>query len=306
MLISSSGIPQISPNSKTGKNLEDFRTEYESGNREINFIKEYIGFLEKNAREKPDNGLSSLFIKYKNPETKKLVLDYVSKCPVKQLSEQSIWELVGDYLLDDVYTNAFQYVHNNLTKFSWDKIDARYSILLKLDRKLSSEVNKIASPQKNSDNSYEFPEYEEDKFIWIESLLHKNVVPSATQLRAILKMYYMAKENDFQGMFFLLNLSFSLELFEDNNAYINATMGFIADHSIDKVLLKNCLSILNSIVEDGEAGSLEFNYFEVISKLYGKLGETVKAAEAQKKYDAIEAKRMERFGGLMKLLKKQQ
>lgn len=290
------GIP---PENK--KKLEAFKKKYLEGERYINFIKEYIDVLESKNKFRNNPRFAFMRLRYSNPETKKLILDYVSKCPIRQLSEQYIWDLAGEYLLEDVYSNAFEYIHSRIDKFKWGKIDARYSILNKMNHKISSEVGEIAYPQENADGKYEMPKYDEEKFLWIEKIVSKGDIKCAAESKIILRIYKESLLSDYQKVFSMLKYGVDMNLLVKNDTYISSMLCYFADNSTDKVLLNNCLSMVKSFVKEDGTG---INYYGVISKLYSQLGNRKEAAIAKNKYDAIEKERRSYFENMFKQLEK--
>lgn len=306
MLVLPSGFCQRSKGIPIDKKkLEQYKARYESGDRDIAFIKEYVDFLEGKGKVKVNSKLAFLIRGYRNPMTKKLVKDYVSKCPIRQLSEKDIWDLAGDYLLDDVYSNAFEYVHSRLNKFKWGKVDERYSIVSTLNRKIGSAVMKQAAPYKDKAGVYKMPEFDKEKIDWLKALLNRNVISDVAKLKLVFKIYDAYRDNKSSKMMDIIQFSLDLGMFDRDMHYIYSVIGFIAESSSDKSLLNRCLDQMKVfMVRDANSDGLGNNYYDVVSKLYLKLGNKVKAVEAKKKYDAIEAKRMKKFGGLMKLMKK--
>ncbi len=308
LLITSTAFCQRVKNTVSISNnekLESFKSQYKAGNRDISFIKEYVDFLEGGNIVNANNNFAFMLQGYRNPETKKLVLDYVSKCPVRQISEKDVWELARYYLLDDVYSNAFEYVHNRLDKFKWGKIDSRYSIVRDLDNKISSEVLKIAGPHKDSEGCFQMPRYNEEKFARIQSMVNRGVINRASELKVIFSIYNNFSLDDHEKMFSILEYGIELKLFHRNEQYVSSVLGYLADHSGNKKILSNCLEMLNGFIKNDEkSDGLGYNYYDVVSKLYAKLGDSSKSLEAKKRYDAIEAMKVERFGGLINLLNK--
>lgn len=285
------------------KKLEQYKARYESGERDIVFIKEYVDFLEGKGKVKVNSKLAFLIRGHRNPMTKKLVKDYVSKCPIRQLSEQAIWELAGDYLLDDVYSNAFEYVHSRLNKFKWGNVDSRYSIVSTLNRKIGSAVMEVAAPKKDKKGVYNMPGYDGEKVEWLKAMLNRNVINDAAKLKVVFKINDAYRDNAYSRMLDILKFGMELGMFDKDMNYISSIVGFLAYNSNDKNLLNNCLVMMNGFVErDAKSDGIGHNYYDVISKLYSKLGDKPKAVAAQKEYDAIEAKRMQRFGGFMNIL----
>lgn len=293
-------------NTKLSKDLNYFKSTYKKGNRDIEFIKEYIKFLENKVKKPKLGKFSFSFSKYRNPESKKLVLDYLSKCPIRQLSEKYIWDLGGEYLLKDVYSNAFEFYQSRLNKFKWGKQDARFSIMKAIDMAVDKEIKKLAYPKLTKDGNYILPKYNAEKINYlVNQFINKEILSSAEQ-KVVIKLYKLLQSKEYKKAFDSIEFAINLDIIRSNRDYINCFLGFIICQSKDNEMLKKAVKWLNYYaIEEAKGGSIGFNFYDNISNAYKKLGEIEKANEAKQKSIKMEQKRSERFGDFMKILKQQ-
>lgn len=95
-----------------GRSVFRYQEMYESGNRDLLFLKAYITSLE--------NALLS-------ENARKIVQGYMDTIPVERLKQKDVWEFVRPYL-DDPYTPQFEFVFYNLVHY-WNHLgDDRYKL----------------------------------------------------------------------------------------------------------------------------------------------------------------------------------
>ena len=285
------------------KDLQFYKLEYKKGNRDIKFIKEYINKLENKVKRPKVKKFSFRFSKYLNPESKKLVLDYISKCPIRQLSEKYIWDLGGEYLLKDVYSNAFEFYQSRLNKFNWGKQDARFQIMKSIDMAVNKEINKLIYPFLNKSNQYILPKYQAEKLNYLNSRFINKKLLSSAQQKIKIKLYHYLRLKNYKKALETIDFCLELNLINSNKNLVNRFLGYIIHNTNNKEIIKSSVKYLTAYaIEEAKGGSIGFNFYDAISVAYSKLGDAQKSKEAKNKSKEMEDKRKARFGDFMKIL----
>ena len=94
----------------SGKPLYEIEKEYQQGNRELNFIKRYLWFLEECAGAQR--------------RSEKVASDYAAQFPMDSLLNPDIWGMVGGFIWRDMYSREYRFILEHLRGF--EKVEKDY------------------------------------------------------------------------------------------------------------------------------------------------------------------------------------
>ncbi len=121
----------------SGKPLYEIEKEYQQGNRELNFIKRYLWFLEECAGDQR--------------RSEKVAGDYAAQFPMDSLLNPDIWNMVGGFIWRDMYSREYRFILEHLEGFG--KIEDYYKLEDRLYDVLRFETNVVMLKIVQTENS---------------------------------------------------------------------------------------------------------------------------------------------------------
>lgn len=86
--------------------LESFREQYQFNQRDLQVVERYVDALENAGMYK---------------EAENVAKEYMSRCPVVQITDKDTYLLLNKYLFTDPYSNVFEYGIYAVKNMKWDR-----------------------------------------------------------------------------------------------------------------------------------------------------------------------------------------
>lgn len=272
-----------------GKSLFAYRDRYQSGDRDLNFIKEYV------------TALNGAFLK---DDIQKIVVDYMNSIPVEKLKDKEVWALVGEYIKDP-YSPQFEYVIFNLDYFPAKlKVD-RYKLEWQLNWALEKALDQVIQLQKDQDGEILPLLNEPGRIDTLLRLIDRANLKRAEEYRAKIKIHELELAGRWEEVYHYLMVCRSIRALGYSDRFVNEVVQYMAVNCKDKALLKKCLILVEGMQakEDQDKSRLKSNYYDTLALLYGKLGEPKKAKEYQEMDKKLKEENAKEFESFMKSVK---
>ena len=272
-----------------GKSLFAYRDRYNSGDRDLNFIKEYV------------TALNGAFLK---DDIQQIVVDYMNNIPLEKLKDKDVWELVGGYVKDP-YSPQFEYVVFNLDYFPAKlKVD-RYKLEWQLNWALEKALDQIVGLQKDKEDNILPLLNEPDKMATLLKLIDRANLKRAEEYRAKGKIHELELAGQWNEVYNYLMVCRSIKALGYSDRFLNEVIQYMAVNCKDQTLLKKCLTLVEEMQakEDQDKSRLKSSYYDTLALLYGKLGDSKKAKEYQLLDENLKKENAKEFENFMKSVK---
>jgi len=252
-----------------GNTFQAMEQQYAEGDRSPAFIGKYIHML--------DNA-------YFRDKAQAIALDYLSRKPVKQLTDTTLWNIAGKYITDP-YGRPYQYIFDHIRSFPKG---LREEVTNHVSTVLEKEVEKMTLEDKAGKVALEDPKKEKQ----IRVLLGKNVHHRTAQLTCILNMQRFKREGKADSLFYEVQFARRTNLFNiAEKFYTYYHMEYLAKNIQDMDMLRALLKDCQQLLEEEQL----YGYYEFMAICHERLGNK---AEAEKNY-AIFKKKEDRFAEKM-------
>lgn len=284
---------------------QDVKQNYMSNKRDIDAVKAYYELLLASKKKAAADSVRR---------------EYMSRCPVVQITDKDTYLLLNDLLFNDPYSNVFEYGAYASKKMVWDRvestdklsskaeamksifkgfgvsaskadeIDKRFESSSLITKCLDREISKFCEP-KYMNGDYVMPPFDVKKVEYLEYLARR-----VANDGLLFKLYVARAINtgDYEGVIGSLTLFSSMGSAVVKGNYYNNTLLSIADKVENKDLLKKVLDATPKTDENSQ----------LLSKIYFLCDDRQNGEKYKKIYDAIEAQKKEQFGDLFKALEK--
>lgn len=251
---------------KEGKNLFAMREKYNAGNRDLDFLNEYV------------NVLQGAFLK---DEIQKVAEDYMKAVPVEDLLKKEVWDFVGEYVKDP-YSPQFNFVVFNFDKYVYRlKVDG-----YRLDRQLAwaidKEVSNIVGLKADEQGNLLPLANEPEKVNVLLTLLNRGNFKRTEGMRAKLKIHELKLEEKWDDAVTYLLVCRDIRALGYSERFLSETFRYLALRCKDKKVLKRCLPLMEEIQAKEDQEKEGSNYHGTLAELYRALGNKQKAEEHQK------------------------
>jgi len=297
--------------------LTVLRGRYESSPRDVGAVKAYSEALEKAGDMKGSEAV---------------VREFMSRCPVVQLADRDTYLLISRYVLDDPYSNAFDYALFLLPKMKWDRqdhtkeeqqslmlrkfadlkygvsradeVDKRYEVLAQLSRRLSKEIDAQCDPLKDKEGKYVLPDCDVKKINYLCTLLDKADLLGEDGMRIKIAVAAAIRDNDFSRAVKYLGTASDLYLKGIRGSYLIGMMNVLASEGLDKDTRDKAIDILLRQIRLNKEKGTNYNYYNVLGVLYSQAGDSDNAARYTHEGNRIEAEREARYQDMMKSMER--
>ena len=269
-----------------GKTLFAYGDQYAAGERDLNFIKEYV------------NILNGAFMKDRIQE---IVTEYMNSIPVEKLKDPEVWELVGSYIRNP-YSPQFEFVAFNLDYFQVKLNVDRYKLERQLNWELEKALNRIIELQKDT-NGVVLPLVNEPrKIATLLRLTDRMNLKRAEEYRAKIQIYNLELAGRWDEVFYYLEVCRNIGALGYAERYLNEVIQYMAANCRDRRLLKKGLAWMEDIQdkEDRSESQFKANYNETLAVLHGKLGNKKDAEKYRKTDEEIKLQNAKKFEAFMK------
>lgn len=274
----------------SGLSAQEWKETYEKDKWDIKAVTKYVKSLRDAKQEK---------------QADSIVREYMASCPVVQLEDKDTYLLIGKYVFEDVYSNAFDYAVFAMRRMCWEagQVDKRYEVLSVLSRKLEREIDNRCKPFYRNEK-YVMPDYDSLKVEHLKYLLQKGdfVREGSMQMKVAVYEDYVAK--NYADMLQKLWVACDLQLKGLGEKYTMQVLGVLVDAGVERRVLESGIALLHRYADRQQ---------EDMVSCYGILGELYKACgdeENGNRYKQLgkkaEAERMERYGSFIKMFENEE
>ena len=267
-----------------GKDLFSLAAEYQKGNREISFMKEFIQSLNNAFLKDSVARVTGKFIRSMAPE---------------ELDKDEVWDIFGSYVTD-IRSDAFEYLVKNADRYQRKLKRDRYAINKQLEISCERELRSITKLRFDS-NDVPFPLSTDtafaDKIIFY---MDKASLRNRDRHQTKVTIHKLLLNEKFDEAWQLILACKKLGIGSYYPTTIQDYIRYLLHYTNDKKALNSYLKVL----EEYQTKDKEFNYhmYETMSHLHQKLGHRKQADELMQKYQTIDAERQKEAKEIFKRL----
>ena len=267
-----------------GKDLFSLAAEYQKGNREISFMKEFIQSLNNAFLKDSVARVTGKFIRSMAPE---------------ELDKDEVWDIFGSYVTD-IRSDAFEYLVKNADRYQRKLKRDRYAINKQLEISCERELRSITKLRFDS-NDVPFPLSTDtafaDKIIFY---IDKASLRNRDRHQTKVTIHKLLLNEKFDEAWQLILACKKLGIGSYYPTTIQDYIRYLLHYTNDKKALNSYLKVL----EEYQTKDKEFNYhmYETMSHLHQKLGHRKQADELMQKYQTINAERQKEAKEIFKRL----
>ena len=267
-----------------GKDLFSLAAEYQKGNREISFMKEFIQSLNNAFLKDSVARVTGKFIRSMAPE---------------ELDKDEVWDIFGSYVTD-IRSDAFEYLVKKADRYQRKLKRDRYAINKQLEISCERELRSITKLRFDS-NDVPFPLSTDtafaDKIIFY---IDKASLRNRDRHQTKVTIHKLLLNEKFDEAWQLILACKKLGIGSYYPTTIQDYIRYLLHYTNDKKALNSYLQVL----EEYQTKDKEFNYhmYETMSHLHQKLGHRKQADELMQKYQTIDAERQKEAKEIFKRL----
>lgn len=257
-----------------GKTLFALKARYEAGQRDADFLREYV------------SALDGAFLK---DDIQKVAVDYMGSLPLDSLLSPENWTLVGDYV-NDPYSPQFEFVLRNITKIVYKLNADGYKLERNLSNALERAVVHITRLQTDNEGKIMSLTNDEAKISRLKELIDIAELKRAETLRAILRVHELKLAAEWQRVLDHIDYYSRIKAMGYTNRFTAETMQYIAFKSSDEAILRQCLAVMENIQRSEDSARAGSNYYNILAIIYRRLGDDAAAEKSQAVYDEYKKK----------------
>ena len=265
------GIKQASE----GKDLFSLAAEYQQGNREIGFMKDFI------------QSLNNAFLK---DSVARVANQYIRTLSPKDLDKDDVWEVFGSYVTD-VRSDAFEYLVNNADRYQRKLKRDRYAINKQLEISCERELRMIT---KLSFDNNDVPLTLSEDTVFADKLIYymdKASLRNRDRHQTKLAIHKLLLKKQYDEAWQLIVACKKLGIGSYYPTTIQDYIRYLLYYTNDKKALKAYLDVLEEYWNHGEGKEFNYHMYETMSHLHRKLGHRKQADELMAKYRTIDEER---------------
>lgn len=265
------GIKQASE----GKDLFSLAAEYQQGNREIGFMKDFI------------QSLNNAFLK---DSVARVANQYIRTLSPKDLDKDDVWEVFGSYVTD-VRSDAFEYLVNNADRYQRKLKRDRYAINKQLEISCERELRMIT---KLSFDNNDVPLTLSEDTVFADKLIYymdKASLRNRDRHQTKLAIHKLLLKKQYDEAWQLIVACKKLGIGSYYPTTIQDYIRYLLYYTNDKKALKAYLDVLEEYWNQSEGKEFNYHMYETMSHLHRKLGHRKQADELMAKYRTIDEER---------------
>ena len=259
-----------------GRDLFTLAAEYQAGNRELTFMKEYIESLNAAFLRDSVNNITRRQLTVIDP---------------KELDKDEVWDVYGTYV-KDVRSAAFEYLVNNAYRY-YRKLNRDYY-------KINTQLQFCCEKELRSLFKLNFDEQGKPQALSVDTTTARKVIAYMQKADLNHRDSYLAKlyihqlllKGEYQEAWESIMLCHRIGVRSFTSAAVHDYIRFLIHYPVGKVALKNYLNVLEQFRATGEKGAFSYHMYRTMAEIYQQLGNAKKAKELQQAYQAIDGQRM--------------
>ncbi len=269
-----------------GKSLFVYRDRYAAGERELDFMKEYVSALE------------AAFLR---DEVEKVMTEYVNQLPLERLKDKEVWDLVGGYIKDP-YSQAFEFVIFNLDYFPTKlKVD-RYKLEWQLNWAMEKALKQVIELKKDKNGKILPFQNESGKLDTLLRLINRANLKRAEEYRAKIKIHELMLAAQWSQVCNYLDVCRTIGALGYSERYLDEVVQYLAENCNDRKWLEWGLRLMEEVQaqENQREDRLKSSYYSTLAILNERLGNSRKAKEYREMDEKIRKENAKRWEELIK------
>lgn len=265
-----------------GRDLFTLRKEYESGNRDIHFLVDYMGSLE------------AAFLK---DEAKIVADDYLKNHDPKELDRDEVWQAFGKYVTD-IHSPAFDYLVNNAGRYGGILKRDRQAINFQIKSACDRELRQFLRINFNEQGQ---PEALATDTAWAEKViwyLEKTGQAGADLYKLNLYIHKQLLRGEYDEAWQAVKMGVKTRMSGFYSMKVGDYVAYLAPQTRDKKVLKDYLAVMEGFLNRGT--STEYTVYKTLADLNRRLGNKQLAEQQQTLYDTELAKERKKFEEIFK------
>ena len=259
-----------------GRDLFTLAAEYQAGNRELTFMKEYIESLNAAFLRDSVNNITRRQLTVIDP---------------KELDKDEVWDVYGTYV-KDVRSPAFEYLVNNAYRY-YRKLNRDYY-------KINTQLQFCCEKELRSLFKLNFDEQGKPQALSVDTTTARKVIAYMQKADLNHRDSYLAKlyihqlllKGEYQEAWESIMLCHRIGVRSFTSTAVHDYIRFLIHYPVGKVALKNYLNVLEQFRATGEKGAFSYHMYRTMAEICQQLGNAKKAKELQQAYQAIDEQRM--------------
>ena len=258
-----------------GKDLFSLAAEYQRGNREIGFMKDFM------------QSLDNAFLK---DSVARVANQYIRILSPKDLDKDDVWEVFGSYVTD-VRSDAFEYLVNNADRYQRKLKRDRYAINKQLEISCERELRMMTKLSFDKDD---VPLALSEDTVFADKLIYymdKASLRNRDRHQTKLAIHKLLLKKQYDEAWQLIVACKKLGIGSYYPTTIQDYIRYLLYYTNDKKALKDYLDVLEAYWGNGEGKEFSYHMYKTMSHLYRKLGHRKQADELMEKYRTIDEER---------------
>lgn len=258
-----------------GKDLFSLAAEYQRGNREIGFMKDFM------------QSLDNAFLK---DSVARVANQYIRTLSPKDLDKDDVWEVFGSYVTD-VRSDAFEYLVNNADRYQRKLKRDRYAINKQLEISCERELRMMTKLSFDKDD---VPLALSEDTVFADKLIYymdKASLRNRDRHQTKLAIHKLLLKKQYDEAWQLIVACKKLGIGSYYPTTIQDYIRYLLYYTNDKKALKAYLDVLEAYWGNGEGKEFSYHMCKTMSHLHRKLGHRKQADELMEKYRTIDEER---------------
>ena len=258
-----------------GKDLFSLAAEYQRGNREIGFMKDFM------------QSLDNAFLK---DSVARVANQYICTLSPKDLDKDDVWEVFGSYVTD-VRSDAFEYLVNNADRYQRKLKRDRYAINKQLEISCERELRMMTKLSFDKDD---VPLALSEDTVFADKLIYymdKASLRNRDRHQTKLAIHKLLLKKQYDEAWQLIVACKKLGIGSYYPTTIQDYIRYLLYYTNDKKALKAYLDVLEAYWGNGEGKEFSYHMYKTMSHLHRKLGHRKQADELMEKYRTIDEER---------------
>lgn len=261
-------------NASEGKDLFSLAAEYQKGNREIGFMKDFIQSLNNAFLKDSVARVTSKYIRTMNPE---------------ELDKDEVWEVYGSYVTD-IHSKAFEYLVMNADRYQRRLHRDRYAINKQLENSCEKEL-RLMTKIRFDKNDVPLPLSTDtllgDKIIFY---MDKASLRNRDRHQTKLTIHKLLLNEEYNEAWQMIMACKKLGIGAYYPTTIQDYIKYLLHHTNDKHELNAYLKVLEEY-QNNQGKDFSYHMYETMSHIHRKLGHRKQADELMQKYLTIDEER---------------
>jgi thiol-disulfide isomerase/thioredoxin len=256
-----------------GYSLAATEAKYNAGARDLPSVVAYVNAL---------NGA------FKKDIVQNVINEYLTIIPVDSLTNPEIWNLVGKFIKDP-YSEPYKFVFNNIErKFQYQLKVNRYELESQLGYGMGSAVSEIIKISQKTTNAdtLRLLKAQTDSLM---PMLTQSTIKRFPAFAAKLYLNTLRLEQKPVEMYQTMSYFNTIRLVSDEKIFVGDCYRYILENTKDKKIIQSILESALAYQDNQKKpyGAFSYNFYDVISLAYTKLGKKAEAAKASAEYDNL-------------------